>query len=485
MGGKDSGDTSPYYAVFGMKYHDGVADTLDEVRKCKTIEELLAKYPGDRLKHTAEELCMLRDANELETVGKEPDDLADEWEETSDEEDVESDKKMPAKMEPSLPNPDPLSTNKGTFPPAPKKKDESNLKEQLTPSTTDAQTPERNVNNDSKPAAKDVKPSITSTKALKKVLDKTGDKLTFTKLCDIREAFGSNRAKTLRRDDKDYEFVYPSLTCSCCFHGYHLAAVGGDSYLHDCAATRRWWDSDFISTFATLAAHNYHKKHGTQHVQVMHVAYPNAVIDESEKKCLSTEISTVVAVMHAKSHYAVMEILLNEKAIIIYDGFGYATETWLDHIINVMTRCKLVDGERPSVQMVAGGKKRTDDRQEWQLSAGGCHWVVHPRVFIEQHNTYDCGPIACSKIMELFGLWPAGGETKAKKSLWLRGVVVDTFKSLLNDNADDVYISAPLIEIADDDSVATPNKDVAGTAKSPDKTGDCAICQENISSVVG
>ena len=48
--------------------------------------------------------------------------------------------------------------------------------------------------------------------------------------------------------NQTYTFRYPQLKCGCCFSGSHLLSIGDDSYLHDNENTKRWWDSDFIST---------------------------------------------------------------------------------------------------------------------------------------------------------------------------------------------------------------------------------------------
>ena len=54
--------------------------------------------------------------------------------------------------------------------------------------------------------------------------------------------------KKLLAANQTYTFRYPRLKCGCCFSGSHLLSIGDDSYLHDNENTKRWWDSDFIST---------------------------------------------------------------------------------------------------------------------------------------------------------------------------------------------------------------------------------------------
>jgi hypothetical protein len=39
------------------------------------------------------------------------------------------------------------------------------------------------------------------------------------------------------------------------------------------------------------------------------------------------------------------------------------------------------------------------------LKSGSRSWRVNSAIFIKQYNTWDCGPIACAKLMDSFGLW--------------------------------------------------------------------------------
>ena len=83
--------------------------------------------------------------------------------------------------------------------------------------------------------------------------------------------------------------------------------------------------------------------------------------------------------------------------------------------------------------------------------------------FLRQRNGYDCGPIACAKILDCFGMWndPRGP---------IRKHVVTAFKNLLQDCLGDIFVSPPVIEIDDDEEMAEE---------------DCVICMESVAKVMG
>jgi hypothetical protein len=126
--------------------------------------------------------------------------------------------------------------------------------------------------------------------------------------------------------------------------------IGEKSYTNVCANTDVWLDGDLISTFASLVCHNNHSsvptalmKSGQDVPQLTHVTYPNSHMTINDYKALSSRVKCIVAVMHSKLHYAVMEIPIDTKTIKIFDGLHWPLLDWKDHVIRAMRKCMLVD----------------------------------------------------------------------------------------------------------------------------------------------
>ncbi len=93
-----------------------------------------------------------------------------------------------------------------------------------------------------------------------------------------------------------------------------------------CANTYVWLDGDFISAFASLVCHNNHSSSPTVPInsgkdvpQLSHVTFPNSLMTIKDSKALPSGIKRIVAVMHTRLHYAVMEITIDTKTIKIFD----------------------------------------------------------------------------------------------------------------------------------------------------------------------
>jgi hypothetical protein len=105
-----------------------------------------------------------------------------------------------------------------------------------------------------------------------------------------------------------------------------LISVGDRDYSTSNRSTNRWYDGIFMSSFAQLAAHYVHitvlERSGVlgdsyKQPLLLHVLYPNHILQEGEYKAVPHHVTKVVAVMHNRDHYAVMVIDTPGKNVVI------------------------------------------------------------------------------------------------------------------------------------------------------------------------
>jgi hypothetical protein len=60
-------------------------------------------------------------------------------------------------------------------------------------------------------------------------------------------------------------------------------------------------------------------------------------------KALLSSVKRVVAVIHTRLHYEVMEITIDTQTIKIFDGLYQPLLDWKDHVIRAMRKCMVVD----------------------------------------------------------------------------------------------------------------------------------------------
>ena len=74
----------------------------------------------------------------------------------------------------------------------------------------------------------------------------------------------------------------------------------------------------------------------------IHVTFPRQQLEVGQYKALPNGVTRVVAIMHDTDHYAVLEITLPMKHLVIYDGLNWDYLGWIEHVVSVMKRCMLV-----------------------------------------------------------------------------------------------------------------------------------------------
>lgn len=180
----------------------------------------------------------------------------------------------------------------------------------------------------------------------------------------VSEAISENKTTTrrLRNGNRNalgnYEFIYPTLECDCCHLGSSLISVGDESYLNACSDTKRWYEHDFISSFGALASHHAHS------ISKEDISIPNVVAD----------------------------IDISEKACTFTDGLRYGLKTWTKHIENVLKRCSLISLD--DELWFRDGALEVNQHEHWTIR--------YNEKFVTQTDGYNCGPLACMKLCELF-----------------------------------------------------------------------------------
>jgi hypothetical protein len=134
-------------------------------------------------------------------------------------------------------------------------------------------------------------------------------------------------------------------------------------------------------------------------------------------------IGRLVAILHNDGHYIVLEVNIPERKFLIYDALSCELLQWKDHIITVLKKCMLLDlyfdfsstvcvpdAAVPPVfscirkpRYIINGYSITfpqSSPSDKKLE----QWRQERVYFIHQMDGFNCGPIACLKLMELFGI---------------------------------------------------------------------------------
>lgn len=520
-------DVSAYMAVFGMEYDLPLRCSMAEMRKCRTIDERLALAPDGRLETVA------RAAGDLPPVSEDGDSSEEsvsdtarrldfqenhwDWEEdnapdldpplTEDEAVVsvleESDGASNACIEEHIEGcKDAIAGIEHHEKEIKKKKGKMNTKSSGNAVKSRGEKNHAVSKDDSILSSSTLKKGKTTVHDVKSKEEKNaGDyqtlanvaRKTLKKMYSVVDAWQNKKAlkvecKYIGLRRKTYQFVYATLECTCCFAGSNIIPIGNEQYHHDNMNTRRWYDFDFISGFAALVAHEAHMDERTysqsnmqMQTQLVHCHWPEGQPAIEECRDLPSNNERVVSVLHNRDHYSVLVMEKHEKVIKIFDGLSRPLTDWKNHVVNILKITKLIHRLSAHTHECHDSGKRSEhiiitvDGQEWSIQRG---W------FRKQIDGYNCGPIACLKIMELFDCSEyriMDDETLNDVSCY-RSIVMQKFENLVKRCNHDLNVSVP-VELFDIASVEDASKGTNDTVDEDNGTVNC-FCMQHSKHVV-
>jgi len=120
---------------------------------------------------------------------------------------------------------------------------------------------------------------------------------------------------------------------------------------------------------------------------------------------------------------------------VICDGLNYSLTTWFKHVFYILKRCQLIP-----IETVFAHPTICDDKCDFQF--GEVTWTLSAgERFLKQFDG-NSGPIACLKIMEMFGvLSKTPTELQAMQTGQLRLLVMTHYKKMIEGlDSDEVFV---------------------------------------------
>jgi hypothetical protein len=233
--------------------------------------------------------------------------------------------------------------------------------------------------------------------------------------------------------------------------------VASESLVHRYTATQDWYDQGFLEGFIALVQHDAHIQRAgykTDDKKIMMVMCPSpkSVIDE-EHLLPYGDATHFVSPVYDSSHFAVLYYDLYECTVTVFDGLNMDIRRWEKHIIHTLkiygikpldAKCNAIvttsstkdtnNKARIGRVMELAFQSALNPEQSWP------DWIVINDPSIRQTDGYNCGPIACIKVMEVFGILELDSiSTIANSPEGYRPVVMEYYQQCVMKYKDDLF----------------------------------------------
>ncbi len=257
---------------------------------------------------------------------------------------------------------------------------------------------------------------------------------------------------------KDRKSMCCRIYCDQCSPGGLFGTtVAAESLVHRYTKTQVWYDQGFVEGFIALVQHDVHMapppyKDGEKNIVLRFASTPSQLIDEDFCNDLGPGVTHIVTPVHIPGHFAVLYFDLQEATVTVLDGLRVDIRKWERHIIYTLKVCHLKPLDaRPSSLTTTSSVKRdnrdivtrvmnisfksdSDPNKDWPK------WTVTNDPSIRQVDGFNCGPIACLKVMEVFGILEPGTLSVIEESDSYRTVVMNYYQESISKYNNDIFL---------------------------------------------
>lgn len=243
---------------------------------------------------------------------------------------------------------------------------------------------------------------------------------------------------THSNDTNDCNFVDAQLHCETC--GYYQAlpriAINDAKYMRRMKFCQDYYRFEFILSFVS----HVDNASNAQLPFLQVITYENQRLIKDDVIPVPCGHKTIVGIFHSSLHYAIAEVELKSRTITIYDGLFYELPTWYNNVVQLLKKCDLIDFEtlgadlipNPKTKLIFEGHRRGRDVVNgYNLVINSVKWRLIRGTFVVQSDGFNCGPIVCLKVMELFSHLNESSAADCYAKARIRYVVCEEWESMI------------------------------------------------------
>ena len=207
---------------------------------------------------------------------------------------------------------------------------------------------------------------------------------------------------------------------------------------------------------------------------------PNQITDQEQRRDLHG-VTHIVSPVWSHSHFAVFYYDLMEATVTVFDGLHSDIRKWERHVVTTLKIYNLkpldaIPKSLTTTSTVKNGRNRTTVSRIMQISftsdidpdQAWADWTVFNDTSIRQVDGINCGPIACIKVMEAFGILGPGSLSAIAEKDAYRMVVMNYYKKCISKYKNDIFLEVRRCKVVQGKTNATAQDQKSDDDKSDD-----------------
>jgi len=256
--------------------------------------------------------------------------------------------------------------------------------------------------------------------------------------------FSIGEAWALKDPTSKGDYIGFRLYCDNCqaMRGAPLILpVGNQAYFIRLRKKRTWYSQMFMTGFAAFVQHDAHVStppYKNLHHRIMLVSrtsYSPVKTLTQDHILEKGDATHFVSVAWKQSHFVVLYYDIVNREVIVYDGLRMWIRNWEMQIVGTIKLFGLELNNAKYRLEMHDDWTTTDKRLKRTHKSMRLHfdektpWTVRLDKSLQQHDGVNCGPIACLKVLELYGFLKEGSiKSIGESEGGYRDVVVNYYQ---------------------------------------------------------
>ena len=197
-----------------------------------------------------------------------------------------------------------------------------------------------------------------------------------------------------------------NIDCESCYGNVPgVIEVAHPQREHEYKSKAIMFCTSFVNSFLLLIAHDSHKispPYHTSDMMIKAIICPNPTSPPNYEKDLDISVTDLVTIAFNDAHFVVLRFIIKDHTVVVLDGLNFSIKKWTNHVMGVLKEYRLVPLDKNPIMeynSIDSGSKM----MRINFGSVAYEWTMTNGNVTKQADGLSCGPLACYRVLQIFG----------------------------------------------------------------------------------
>ena len=207
---------------------------------------------------------------------------------------------------------------------------------------------------------------------------------------------------------------------------------------------QRMYCHSFVNSFLHLLSHDAHEWTPMYHAPNTRIQAAICIRPKELPtyiKELDKSVTNIVTIAYSNTHFVVINFGIKDRTIDVLDGLNYSIGLWKHHAVHILKEYDLVPvNATAKFEHVTGRKRKGDMWLDISFDDNSVYdWRMQNYHVVRQTDGVNCGPLACYRVLLMYGYEMYLCESTIKDVEEIRVIVMNHWNAMLKRQSKHMY----------------------------------------------